>query len=96
MATGEHSRNAVDGELVFGEAKGKPIDVDSHMADYGVGVQNCPPHVHRELLGGLVAVGDQVVLAQTGELVDIAVKGLKVFSAPRAADAAEVVVNCRC
>lgn len=65
------------------------------MADYGVSLQNGPPHVHRELLGGLVAVGDQVVLAQTGELVDIAVKGLEVFSAPCAADAADVVVNCR-
>lgn len=40
-----------------------------------------------------MAVGDQVVLAQTGELVDIAVKRLEVFSAPCAADAADVVVT---
>lgn len=63
------------------------------MTDSGVPVQNLPPDVHGELLEGLVAVGDQVVLAQTGELVDIAVKRLEVFSAPRAADAADVVVT---
>lgn len=75
--------------------EGKLVDVDSHMTDCRVSVQDLPPDVHRELLGGLVAVGDQVVLAQTGELVDIAVKRLKVFSAPCAADAADMVVNCR-
>lgn len=40
-----------------------------------------------------MAVGDQVVLAQTGELVDIAVKRLVVSSAPRGAGAAGVVVT---
>lgn len=65
------------------------------MTDCRVSIQHFPPDVHRELLGGLVAVGDQVVLAQTGELVDIAVKGLEVVSAPCAADAADMVLNCR-
>lgn len=95
MATGGHSRNAVDSQRVFGEAKGKLLDVDSQMTDCRVSVQNSPPDVHRELLGGLVAVGHQVVLAQTGELVDIAVKRLEVLSAPCAADAADMVANCR-
>lgn len=40
-----------------------------------------------------MAVRDQVVFAQTGELVDIAVKRLEVLSAPCAADAADVVVT---
>lgn len=65
------------------------------MTECRVSVQNFLPDVHRELPGGLVAVGDQVVLAQTGELVHIAVKRLEVFSAPCAADAADMVVNCR-
>lgn len=75
--------------------EGKLIDVDSYMTDCRVSVQDLSPDVHRELLGGLVAVGDQVVLAQTGELVDIAIKRLEVFPAPSAADAADMVVNCR-
>lgn len=75
--------------------KGKLIDVDSHITDCRVSVHNFPPDVHREILGGLVAVGDQVVLAQTREMVDITVKRLEVFSAPCAADAADMVVNCR-
>lgn len=64
------------------------------MTDCGLPVHNFLPDVDRELLGGLVAVGHQVVLAQTRELVDIAVKRLEVISAPRAADAADMVVNC--
>lgn len=63
------------------------------MTDSRVPVQDLPPDVHRELLEGLVAVGDQVVLAQTGELVDIAVKRLVVSSAPRGAGAADVAVT---
>lgn len=69
------------------------VDGDHHVTDCRVPVHNFPPDVHRELLEGLVAVGDQVVLAQAGELVDIAVKGLEVLSAPCAADAADVVVT---
>lgn len=95
MATGGHSQNAVDSERVFGEAKGKLVDVDGQVSDGRVSVQNLPPDVHRKLLGGLETVGHQVVLAQTGELVDIAVKRLEVVSAPGAADAADMVANCR-
>lgn len=88
-----NSRDVVQSHQGFGEAEGEVVDGDHHVADCGVSIVLFPPQVHRELLEGAVAVGHQVVLAHAGELVHVAVKGLEVLSAPRAADAADVVAN---
>lgn len=44
--TGGHSRDAVDGEQVLGEAEGELVDGDHHITDCRVPVQNLPPDVH--------------------------------------------------
>lgn len=86
-------REVVHSDHVLGEVEQKVIDGDQHVTDCRVSIFVLPLHVHRELPVGLVAVGDQVVLAHAGELVHIAVKRLKVLSAPCAADAADMVRN---
>lgn len=87
-------REVIHSDHVLGEVEQKVIDGDHHMTDCRVSIVVFPLHVHGELLVvGLVAVGDQVVLTHTGELVHITVKRLEVLSAPGAADAADMVAN---
>lgn len=83
----------VHGHHGFRQANRELVDGDHHVADGGASVALLPPQVHRELLEGAVAIGHQVVLAQAGELEDVAVKGLEVLAAPSAADAADMVPN---
>lgn len=84
-------RVVIHNDHVFGEVEEEFIDGDRHMADCRVSIIVFSLQVHRELLVGLVAVGDQVVLTHTRELVNITVKRFEVLSAPRAADAADMV-----
>lgn len=89
-------REVIHSDHVLGEVEQKVVDGDHHVTDCRVSVCVLPLHVHGELLVGLVAIGHQVVLTHTRELVHITVKRLEVLSAPCAADAADVVVNWGC
>lgn len=86
-------REVIHSDHVLGKVKQKVIDGDHHMTDCRVSIFVFPLHVHGEILVGLVAVGGQVVLTHTRELVHSSVKCLEVLSAPCAADAADMVAN---
>ncbi len=87
-------RKVIHGDQALGEAEWKVIDDDPHITHCRVSIFHFPPHVHWELLVGLVAVWGQVVFTHTRELVHITIKRLEVLSAPCAADAADMVANC--
>lgn len=88
-----HLREVIRSDHVLGDVEQKVIDGDHHVTDLRVSIFVFPLHVHGELLVGLVAIGNQVVLTHTRKLVHIAVKRLEVLSAPRAADVADMVAN---
>lgn len=88
-----YSRDVIHSDHVLAEVEQKVVDGDHHMTDCRVSIFDRPPHVHRELLVGLVAVGGQVVLTRARELKHISVKRLEVLPAPCAADAAHMVAN---
>lgn len=86
-------RQAIHSDQMLAEVEGLVIDGDHHITDCRLSISLCPLHVHRELLVGVVAVGGQVVLTHTRELVHVTIKRLEVLSAPCAADAADMVAN---
>lgn len=93
QAIGFNSRQAIHSDQALAEVERNVIDGDHHITDCRAFIILFPLHVHGELLVGLVAVGGQVVLTHTGELVHITIKCLEVLSAPSAADAADMVSN---
>lgn len=91
FSVGFYSRDVILSDMALTEVESKLTDGDHQITDCRVSVMLFPLHVHRKVLGGLVAVISQFVFTHTRELVHISIKRLEVISAPGAAGVSHMV-----